>query len=321
MSAVTDDDSFNSNISTEYMNLVLEKLKQAKNRDSTKAVYHNIWKNFNKFVFKLDKKPKAWEDRTALYCAFLADNGAQSSTIKTYVSAIKLVLKDDDYEWDDSKILLTSITRGCRVINDRLCYRRPIKVSLLEMLLFEVDRLWDGAQPYLQLMYKTLFAISYYGLMRVGEVTKSTHVLKAKDVFIGQNKDKILLLLHTSKTHARNSPPQEIKILANSLEKANKHRHFCPFKLANAYMQARGGYSSNEEQFFVFATGLPVQPTHARGVLKQLLVNLNYNAAAFNFHSLRIGHSTDLNRWGYPIEKIQQMGRWKSSAVYRYLKS
>ena len=92
----------------------------------------------------------------------------QSSTLKTNVSAIKSVLKDDNYKWDDNKVLLSSITRGCRVINDKIQYRLPLKLSLLEMILFEIGRLWDGAQPYLELMYRTLFAISYYGLMRVG---------------------------------------------------------------------------------------------------------------------------------------------------------
>ena len=41
--------SDSSVISAEYMNLVIEKLKQPKkNRDSTKVIYHSVWKNFNK---------------------------------------------------------------------------------------------------------------------------------------------------------------------------------------------------------------------------------------------------------------------------------
>ena len=219
-------ESESSVISTEYMERVLEKLKQKKNRDSTKAIYHNVWRNFNRFVLRLDKRPKFREERVQLFCAYLVEKGTQSSTLKTYVSAIKSVLKDDNYKWDDNKVLLSSITRGCRVINDKIQYRLPLKLSLLDMILFEIDRLWDGAQPYLELMYRTLFAISYYGLMRVGEVTKSNHMLKAKDVHIGTNKEKILLVLHSSKTHSPSNLPQEIKITSNNLSDTGKVETF-----------------------------------------------------------------------------------------------
>ena len=251
---------------------------------------------------RLDEKPKFWEDRVQLFCAYLVDNGKQSSTIKSYVSAIKSILMDDGYDWIDGRILLSSIVRGCRVINDKLHYRRPLKLNLLELLLFEVDRLWDGSQPYLELLYKTLFAISYYGLMHVGEVTKSNHVLKVKDVHVGLNKEKILMVLHSSKTHAAYMQPQEIKITSNEFNKSTKFRHFCPFNLMRRYMSSRGDYSDGSEQFFIFANGMEVTTQQARQVLKRALLNINVDASQFNFHSFRIGRSTDLFQWGYSVD-------------------
>ena len=73
---------------------------------------------------------------------------------------------------------------------------------------------------YLQIMYKALFALSYYGMMRVGEVTYSDHVVKAKDVHSAQNKDKLLLMLYSSKTHSKGMKPQRIKITSNLIEKS-----------------------------------------------------------------------------------------------------
>ena len=302
------------------MERVLEKLKQKKNRDSTKAIYHNAWRNFNHFMLRLDKRPKFWEERVQLFCAYLVEKGTQSSMLKTYVSAIKSVLKDDNYKWDDNKVLLSSITRGCRVINDKIQYRLPLKLSLLEMILFEIGRLWDGVQPYLELMYRTLFGISYYGLMRVGEVTKSNHVLKGKDVHIGTNKEKILLVLHSSKTHSPSNLPQEIKITSNNLGDMGKSRNFCPFVLIRQYMKVRGNYKSAKEQFFIFADGLEVSAAQARRTLKTLLARLNTDPTHFNFHLLRIRRLCDLYRWGYSVERIMKIGRWKSSAIYRYLR-
>ena len=64
------------------------------------------------------------------------DQGMQSSTVKSYVSAIKKTLIDDGYSWDDNKVLVSSLTKACRIINDRVMTRLPINCSLLEMMLF-----------------------------------------------------------------------------------------------------------------------------------------------------------------------------------------
>ena len=87
------------------------------------------------------------------------------------------------------------------------------------MILFETQRIFHAKnQPYLDLLYKTIFSICYYGLMHIGEVTHSQHVLKAKDVHLAKNKDKLLLVLYSSKTHDEGSRPQKIKITSNKYE-------------------------------------------------------------------------------------------------------
>ena len=102
------------------------------NVPSTNKTYHKIWTKFNKFVIRLDTKPKNWEHAVTLYSLFMVKQGAKSATLKTYVSAIKKVLVNDGYEWDGSKILLTSLTRMCRLNNDQAFIRLPIQVGLLD---------------------------------------------------------------------------------------------------------------------------------------------------------------------------------------------
>ena len=41
----------------------------------------------------------------------------------------------------------------------------------------------------------------------------------------------------------------------------------------------------------------------------------------YNTHSLHIGRASDLSKMGANVEKIKHVGRWKSNAVYRYIKS
>ena len=192
------------------MEAILERMRVKKHRSSMYNNYYKIWTAFNRFVVKLDVMPSTWERRTVLYCAYLVDQGIQSSTLRSCVSAIKCMVMDFvNYPWDDSKILLNSLVKACKISNDRIQTRLPIHLRLLEMIQFEINRMLGGSQPYLELLYQTIFALGYYGLFRIGELVASKnlnqHAMKAKDVYVAENKQKILIILYTSKTHGLES--------------------------------------------------------------------------------------------------------------------
>ena len=290
------------------MEMIVEKLMWQQNRESTAKTYLSIWHNFNDFLLKLDFMPASWENRTTLFIAYLVDNGYQSSTVKSYVSAIKKMVISDGYKWKDDEVLLSSLVRACKLKNDIMKIRLPIHCSLLEMILFEVQRFYKKKmQPYLETLYKAIFALGYYGLMRVGELTASPHVLKARDVHIGENKDKILLVLFSSKTHDVSSRPQNIKVAANKDVDFYRCRNFCPFKLVCDYKNMRGDYFSDLEEFFIFKDGTPVTAEHARKVLRLTLQKIGFDSSNYDMHSLRIGRATDLIKFGYSVKKVQRM--------------
>ena len=194
------------------VNLLLRNQRRA----STNSTYFRVWRQFNKFIINLDKRPDTWEERTILYIGYLVHNGMQFSMIKSYVSVIKKTLVDDGYDWNDEKVLLTSFTKGCRLVNDKVKTRLGITKGLLELLLFEIERVfWAKSQCYLEIMYKAMFALGYYGLMRIGKLTYSCHVVKAANVHIAKNKCKILVVLYSSKTHSEAVRPQKIRITKN----------------------------------------------------------------------------------------------------------
>ena len=216
---------------------IIEKLRILKNRDSTRRNYHTIWNQFNAFLIKLDRKPKRWEDRVTLFITYLTNKGRKSSTLHSYVSAIKCVLGGDGYTLNTDFIFLNSITRVCRVINDRVKARFPIHIILLEMLLFEVNRTYEK-QPYLSCLFKAILAIGYYGMFHVGELGRSNHSIRACNIHMGQNKNKILVILFSSKTHDLASKPQKIKISERlCTPQIQKWRHFCPFTLLKDYLK------------------------------------------------------------------------------------
>ena len=190
-----------SRISVVSMNRILDRLKGMQNRDSMVKMYLSVWHQFNAFLIKLDAIPWDWEDRTSLFIAHLIhDKKAQSATIKSYVSAIKKMVVMDGYKWMDNKILVSALTKACRLINDSVKIRLPIQCGFLEMILFEIERI-SATQPYLERLYEALFALGYYGLMRIGELTASNHCVKAKNIHLALNKEKLLIVLYSSKTH------------------------------------------------------------------------------------------------------------------------
>ena len=233
------------------------------------------------------------------------------------MSAIKSVLIDDGYPWEDNRILLTALTKACKLKNDCVTSRLPIQSKLLDMILFEVQRHFD-TQPFLSCLYKSILAMGFHGLLRIGELTQGDHVVLAKNVYIALKKPKIMLVLYSSKTHSKANLPQKIKITAQ--RENDGIRNFCPFQLIRQYLKLRGTYQQENEQFFVFRDKQPVKPENARTVLKTCITKLGLDHKFYNFHSLRIGKATQMLKNNFSIEEIKRAGRWRSNAVYKYLK-
>ena len=255
-----------SQISSQKMNLILDSLQLHQSRDSTKQNYCSIWQQFNNFLVRLDWKPSTWENRAAMFGAYLVSTcGIQSSTLQSYISAIKYSLRLIHYKWNDNKVILSSIIRACQLKNDVIKTRLPIQFALFEMLLFEIGCQFHH-QPYLCHMYRVMFTLAYYGLMRIGEIAAGQHSLKACNVHIGSNKNKILLLLYMSKTHDEGSPPQKIKIMQEE-EWNRRKKNFCPFELTRKYIKHRGDYRTDHEPFFIYRNSIPVPPATVHSVL------------------------------------------------------
>ena len=103
---------------------------------------------------------------------------------------IKVVLKEDNVKISEDEYLLSSLVRACKLKNDQIQTRLPIQKGLLGLLIKEVDKHFMKLnQPFLNILYKTLLLTTYFGLLQISEVTDGGHVVLAKDVHIGDNKN------------------------------------------------------------------------------------------------------------------------------------
>ena len=314
-----------SSISTSGLQEIIERLKGESHRSSTRKNYYSVWKTFNEFFINLDEKPSAWEDRITLFIGFLINQKKKSTTVKSYVSAIKAILREDGIEVSENRYLLNLLTKACRLVNDMVRIHLPIQLGLLNILLDGVYNYFqDLNQPYLAWLYLALFCSSYFGLLRVGEVTSGFHSVKAADVHIGENKDKVIFMLRTSKTHWMDSEPQLVKISGTVTAKTRKvtvSSRWCPFAVLDHYASLRPTCVSQTEPFFIFSDRQCIKPSHMRSVLKHILTIKGFNSNYYDTHSLCIGMACDLLQLGVSMGTIKKLGRWHSNAVYLYLKN
>ena len=304
-----------TSISTDEILAAINQLRLQRHRNSTAKNYYGIWMNFNRFLIKLDKKPNNWEDRVVLFAAYLIQNKRKSTMVKSYISVIRAVLYNGGIILKEDAALLSSLTRACKLRQDTIQTRLPIRKSLLRQLLQVLRKKLDQ-QPYLCMMYQALILTTYYGMFRIGELTASDHIVKVRDVHIAINKPKLLFILHSSKTHGKGDKPQMIKITGSVLLRDDP---VCPFSRLIDYINIRKRYISDKEQFFVFRDRTPVTPNNYRKLLRDLIKALRLSPANYGVHGMCTGRSSDLLEMGVSIETIKKLGRWISTSVYTYL--
>ena len=167
--------------STEFFENVLERLKQESLQDSTKATYYKVWLLFNKFYIKLDVKPPRWENKIALFGAYLVQKKRKPATLKSYYSAITSVLQNNGIVVSHDRLLLSTLVKACRLNNNKVYTRLSIRLKLFKAILDDIYKHYnDIGQPYLAMLYRAMVAMAYHGLMRVGELTDSPHNILAE---------------------------------------------------------------------------------------------------------------------------------------------
>ena len=295
-------------------------------RNSTRSNYYAIWKKFNQFIIRLDHKPDNWEECITLYIGYLIDNNKRSQTIRSYVSALKSILADIKIKINQDQFLFSALMRACKFKNDKANMRQPIRKPMLRVILQKtMDYFMNELnQPYLAITYTTLFSTAYFGLFRVGELTSGSHPVLVTNVYMVDNKNKVLFILKTSKTHGEYSRPQSIKINSTSSQGADMEQHlnnFCPYRLLRNYIKIRPKYRSTSEPFFIFYDFSPITPIHMRSTLNSIINMAGFDSDLYNCSSFRIGRASDMLKMGISVETIKLIGRWTSNVVFTYLRT
>ena len=187
-----------------------------------------------------------------IVCGFLIQNKKKSTTIRSYISAIRTILKEDKICLNEDSFQLNALMRACKFTVERITTHLPIHKDILKVIIKHV-RLHFRDQPYLSLLCQTIFVTAYFGLFQIGELTTGDHTVKAVDVQIGQNKRKLMFILRSSKTHGKYNKPQIVKIEKDNDTAKNSQPEkgkIDPFTLLRKYIKARRSCISHSEPFF-----------------------------------------------------------------------
>ena len=138
-------------ISTQQLQNFLQQLQGNAHSCSTQRNYLSVWRTFNKFIVWLDNKPNNWEDRLTLFVGFLVQNHRKSTTIKSYVSAVKAILLRGGIKLKEDRCTLNALTRACKLTVDKVKTKLPIHKTLLSILM-KYLKVEFHDQPYLYLL-------------------------------------------------------------------------------------------------------------------------------------------------------------------------
>ena len=104
---------------------------------------------------------------------------------------------------------------------------------------FEMYCMYESNQPYLCRLNKAILAAGYYGLLRIGEMTATecNHFIKYTDVHVSPQKQCMLFVLSSSKTHSECQQPQMVKIygINGGAKTAGKYK-YCPYHIIYDYL-------------------------------------------------------------------------------------
>ena len=96
-----------------------------------------------------------------------------------------------------------------------------------------------------------------------------------------------------------------------------KSPEVCPVQSMSCYLQVR---PQKPGALLIHFDGSPLTRYQFQAVLKRAARYLGWNTSGYSSHSFRIGAATTAALGGMPQETIMLKGRWKSSALQKYVR-
>ena len=258
------------------------------------------------------------------FAAWLADEKLCSTTIKTYLAAVRsmqISLGLPDPRDQSSMPMLKQVQAGIqRLQGHDQTVKRRIRLPITTAILEKLRQHWDQRVGVDKYLLWAVAALCFFGFFRLGELLiassasegESTHLrLSWGDVAIDNASAPTMLrvFLRVSKCDQMGRGAYVfVGRTSNSL---------CPVAAVLAYMTKRGTLHG---QFFCDQQGKPLCKVRYVAELKRALSAVGVDQSLYAGHSFRIGAATAAAMAGMEEATIRTLGRWNSDAFMLYIR-
>ena len=249
------------------------------------------------------------QDHILLFVGFLHLQGYAPTSILSYLSALGYAHKLMGFVDPTSNFAVQKALKGAMKVHPTVDVRLPITINILQQMSLALDH--TISNPYLRLLFRSMYTIAFFGLMRVGEITKSLDGEQAVNFDQFRMYENHLIITISKFKHNMKRQPFDLVMVKQQL------KEICPLTNLIEYIRVRG---TNPGPLFCLPDGSPVPRELFIRHLKNTISFCGLSTKLFKSHSFRIGGASFYAELGLSDEQIRLIGRWKSDAFKKYIR-
>ena len=193
----------------------------------------------------------------------------------------------------------------------------PITLPILDKLSSVAPSLVSS--PYQTCQFQAMCSLAFFAfLRRIGEMTSTS----------GRSDTSALQISHISKLLSSSRDLIAFKITVGNFKHSYNVRPFsilvsrqpqsCPVELLAKYLALRG---PRPGALFITVDGAPVSGSYFSNQLSSAIQFCGLSPSVYKGHSFRIGAASHAADKGLSDAQIRLLGRWKSNAFLKYLRT
>ena len=288
---------------------------------TTAGTYASAKRRFGEFCQQLGVSPvPAAQHTVALFISHLAQSGLRSTSIQTYMAAIRHMHIEAGCDtparehWHQVHYVLRGIRRSQSTTPRRT--RLPITSDIMRAIQVAV---FSPARECSELERHLLWAaccLGFFGFLRSGEFTvkdrRQETPLLFSDMAIDSHIQPSTIRLHIRK--AKSDPfGNGIFIFLG-----RTGCQLCPVTAVLDYMARR---PQGEGPLLIWGDRSPLRQDRFVQAVKAILGVAGIDPARYSGHSFRIGAASTAAARGIPDHLIKTLGRWRSEAYQLYVRT
>ena len=245
------------------------------------------------------------------YISYLYLSQLSPQSVQSHLSALNFIHQAKGGTDIFTDFWITRIMTGFRKINPTMADTRlPITKDILYKLCSASSQV--ASDSYTQLLYQSMFLLSFHGFLRIGEITTSSmdhhnpNLLQLSNISI-QPQSRIISIKFINYKHST---------VPFVLDIPNHSGPYTLFTSLVTYLALRG---TTPGPLFI-KLGRPITRNMFAAHLSQCLQRSGLGNQRYTSHSFRIGAATTAITKGHTPSQVQAMGRWRSSAFKKYIR-